>query len=58
LVFGKHNGETEIFPAFHTEAAFEFNLGRIHIGPMAGFGIDKEESHFSVGVHVGLGFRE
>jgi hypothetical protein len=56
LVFGIHNGETEIFPAFHTEAVFEFNLGGIHIAPMAGFGIDKEESHFSVGVHVGLGF--
>jgi hypothetical protein len=56
LVFGSHDGETEILPAFHTEAVFEFNLGGIHIGPMAGFGIDKEESHFSLGVHVGFGF--
>jgi hypothetical protein len=55
LVFGSHDGETEILPAFHTEAVFEFNLGGIHIGPMAGFGIDKEESHFSVGVHLGFG---
>jgi len=44
LVFGKHNGESETLPAFHTEAVFEFDLHRIHIGPMAGFGIDKEES--------------
>jgi len=56
LVFGNHDGETEILPAFHTEAVFEFDLNRIHIGPMAGFGIDKEESHFSIGVHVGFGF--
>lgn len=56
LVFGNHDGETEILPAFHTEAVFEFNLGGIHIGPMAGFGIDREESHFSLGVHVGFGF--
>jgi hypothetical protein len=56
LVIGSHDGETEILPAFHTEAVFEFNLGGIHIGPMAGFGIDKEESHFSLGVHVGFGF--
>jgi hypothetical protein len=56
LVFGKHDGKTEILPAFHTEAVFEFNLGKIHLGPMIGFGIDKEESHFSVGLHVGIGF--
>lgn len=56
LVFGKHDGETEILPAFHTEAVFEFTLGGIHIGPMLGFGIDREESHFSLGVHVGFGF--
>ena len=56
LVFGNHDGETEILPAFHTEAVFEFNLGGIHIGPMLGFGIDREESHFSLGVHVGFGF--
>lgn len=56
LTFGKHEGTTEISPAFHTEAVFEFDLNKIHIGPMAGFGIDKEESHFSVGVHVGFGF--
>ncbi len=56
LVFAKHDGESEILPAFHTEAVFEFSLGGIHIGPMAGFGIDREESHFSLGVHVGFGF--
>lgn len=56
LVFGNHDGETEILPAFHTEAVFEFSLGGIHIGPMLGFGIDREESHFSLGVHVGFGF--
>jgi hypothetical protein len=56
LVFAKHEGKAEILPAFHTEAVFEFNLGGIHIGPMAGFGIDREESHFSLGVHLGFGF--
>lgn len=56
LVFGKHDGESEILPAFHTEAVFEFDLNKLHIGPMAGFGIDSEELHFSVGVHVGFGF--
>lgn len=56
LVFEKHDGSSEILPAFHTEAVFEFDAGRFHIGPMVGFGIDPEDSHFSVGVHVGFGF--
>ena len=56
LTFGKHENTTEVSPAFHTEAVFEFDLNKIHIGPMAGFGIDSEESHFSFGVHLGFGF--
>ncbi len=56
LVIGKHDGETEISPAFHTEAVFEFNLAGFHVGPMVGYGIDNEHSHVSVGVHIGIGF--
>lgn len=56
LVIGKHDGKTEVLPAFHTEAVFEFNAGGLHIGPMIGYGLDKEDSHITVGVHVGFGF--
>lgn len=56
VVFSEHNGENERLPAFHTEVIYEFNLGKLHLGPMAGFGIDKEDTHFSAGVHVGFGF--
>ncbi|MBW6536347.1 MAG: hypothetical protein K0B11_15160 [Mariniphaga sp.] len=56
IIFSEHEGETERKPAFHAEAVYEFIVGKFHIGPMAGFGSDKEETHFSVGVHVGLGF--
>lgn len=56
VVFAKHEGETEIHPAFHTEAVFEFDIFGVHAGPMIGFGIDPEETHFAVGIHVGLGF--
>jgi hypothetical protein len=55
IIFSGHDGEREISPGFHTEIIYEINLGKLHVGPMAGFGIDKEETHFSVGVHVGLG---
>ena len=55
IIFSEHDGEREISPGFHTEIIYEINLGKLHLGPMAGFGIDKEASHFSVGVHVGIG---
>ena len=55
LSLKKHHGDTEILPAFHTEAVFEFNLRGIHVGPLIGYGFDKEESHISVGLHIGLG---
>ncbi len=51
----KENGENEFGPAFHMESVFEFNLSGIHLGPMVGFGIDKEDKHISLGVHIGFG---
>ncbi len=56
LVLGKHDNEFEIIPAFHTEAVFEFNFRGLHIGPMVGYGRDREDSHFSAGFHIGIGF--
>lgn len=56
VVIGRHDGHTEILPAFHTELVTEINLWGVHIGPMAGFGIDREDRHFSLGIHLGLGF--
>jgi hypothetical protein len=52
----RHEGHQEILPAFHSELLAEFNVGKIHMGPMAGFGFDSEEHHFSLGWHIGLGF--
>jgi hypothetical protein len=56
VVFGKHEGEFEITPAFHTEAVLEFEINKLHLGPLVGYGIDKEDSHFSFGLHLGFGF--
>ncbi len=55
IIFSEHDGKHEILPGFHTEVIYEFSLGKLHIGPMAGFGIDSEDAHISVGVHVGIG---
>lgn len=56
VVFAKLEGETEVHPAFHAEAVLEFDIFGIHAGPMIGFGIDPEETHFAAGIHIGLGF--
>ena len=56
LVFEKHEGKFEVTPAFHTEAVFEFEINNIHLGPLVGYGFDKDDSHFSFGVHLGYGF--
>ncbi|SMO60691.1 hypothetical protein SAMN06265379_103301 [Saccharicrinis carchari] len=42
--------------AFHAEAAYGFNLGHLHLGPMLEFAFDPEHYHISVGLHVGYGF--
>jgi hypothetical protein len=42
----------------HVEAALSFDYKNLHIGPMIGFGIGKEESHYSLGVHIGWHFNQ
>jgi hypothetical protein len=56
LAVVKHEGDVEFLPAFHTEAVFEFDIGNLHVGPMIGYERDTEHSHFSVGIHIGIGF--
>jgi hypothetical protein len=55
MVLGKHDGEVEVLPGFHTEAVFEFDFHGLHVGPMIGFGMDREDRHVSVGLHIGIG---
>lgn len=40
----------------HFEAVSEFELGKIHLGPMAEYGIGQDHSHLTVGLHLGIGF--
>lgn len=54
--FSKHEGEWENGLSGHLECIYEFEWKGIHLGPMAGFGFDHEETHFSLGLHVGIGF--
>ena len=56
LVISRHDGKTEALPAFHVEAVFEVEWRGVHLGPMIGYGFDKEDSHVSAGIHAGVGF--
>lgn len=42
--------------AIHGEVAYEFEIGNIHIGPVLDIARDHEDVHFSLGLHLGIGF--
>jgi hypothetical protein len=42
--------------ALHLETSYNFEVGRFHIGPLVEFAIDPDDYHFSLGLHIGLGF--
>lgn len=45
----------EFLPTVHLETTYEFDVGRSHIGPMVEWAWDPEDTHMSIGVHVGVG---
>lgn len=56
LTFVDEDGHNESSLSGHLELMYEFELGDFHLGPMIGYGNDGDESHATIGVHVGLGF--
>ena len=50
---GEHSGETDF--ALHFETVYEFELGRLHIGPMVEIAYHPEDWHLSLGIHLGFG---
>lgn len=40
----------------HIELATAFDIWQIHIGPMIGYGFGAEDSHVSIGIHMGWHF--
>lgn len=51
---GEHNEGSEF--AMHFETVYEFEMGKFHIGPMIEVAYHPEDWHFSLGIHLGLGF--
>ena len=46
----------EIQFAQHFEIAYEFEIGRVHLGPVFELGLEKEGLHYMGGVHIGIDF--
>ena len=42
--------------AQHIEAGYEFEIGKIHIGPVMELGIEKTGIHYMGGIHFGIDF--
>lgn len=42
-------------PSVHFETVYEFTFGAFHIGPSLEFAIDLEETHLTLGLHLGVG---
>lgn len=57
LIFPNHE-HPHFSVTAHVEAALSFDYKNLHIGPMIGFGIGKEDSHYSLGVHIGWHFNQ
>ena len=55
FTFAKEDGDSHRSLSGHLELMYEFTVGNFHLGPMAGFGFDGEESHISAGIHMGFG---
>jgi hypothetical protein len=48
--------DTDARFSVHIETAYEFEFKDFHIGPVLAFAHDKEDVHFSTGLHIGYGF--
>ena len=56
LLMRKENSENVFQFAQHFETAYEFELGKFHIGPVAEIGIELTGVHYMGGIHFGIDF--
>jgi len=54
LTFEKGSSKPDL--ALHTEVSYEFEIGEFHLGPAFEIAIAPEDIHFSLGIHLGIGF--
>lgn len=56
LLMVKEDGIWEYQFAQHFETAYEWEIGKFHIGPMAEIGVEPHGTHYMIGVHFGIDF--
>lgn len=49
-------GDEPVTFALHAEALYEWEVGKIHLGPVIGIGYEIKDVHVSAGIHLGFGF--
>lgn len=52
----EQNSFSNLNYAIHFEGAYEFEIGNFHIGPAFEYAFEPEDSHISLGLHLGIGF--
>ncbi len=53
----RKEGTKNVFEfARHIEAGYEFEVGKIHIGPVVELGIEENGAHYMGGIHFGIDF--
>jgi len=50
------NGDSKAFFSLHGEISYGFEIGKLHIGPVLEYSYDPNDTHISLGLHVGFGF--
>ena len=56
LLLRKEGTENVFEFAQHIEAGYEFEIGKIHIGPVVELGFEKNGMHYMGGIHFGIDF--
>jgi len=42
--------------SFHLETGYEFEVGKVHLGPMIEYAFVEDDQHFMLGIHLGIPF--
>jgi len=48
--------ENEVKPSLHVETGYEFDVGKVHLGPLVEYAFTSGDQHFMLGLHVGFPF--
>jgi len=46
----------KIKPSLHVETGYEFNVGKVHLGPLVEYALSSGDQHIMVGLHIGYPF--